>query len=89
MLSALMVGVITTSPHMFHYDMLLVVLPAILWLRAARDPAIAATTAAVKPILALGFIWLAVAGPVAAVTHVQLSPILMLVWLIVLHRAVR
>jgi len=89
MLSSMMVGLIATCPHMFHYDMFLAVLPAVLWLRAARDPEIARATSVLKLILALGFVWLAVSGSLARVTHFQLSPLLMLIWLIVHWRTFR
>ena len=87
-LCALMIGVIATSPHLFHYDMLLVALPAVLWIRATCDQTVARATSAVKPILVVGFIWLAIAGPLADATHVQWSPVLMLAWIIMLRRAV-
>jgi hypothetical protein len=43
-LAALVVATLVTSPHLFHYDMLLAALPAVLWYRTARRDDDALTT---------------------------------------------
>ena len=75
------------SPHLFHYEMLILALPAVLWLQASLDDRIAGATREVKPILAAGFLWLVLAGPIANTWPLQLSPVLMLLCLAVLLRA--
>lgn len=85
-LSAMLVAMLATSPHLFHYDMLLAVLPAVLWLRARREPDIAGATATVKPILALGFAALAAAGILNELLRIQVLPLLMVWWLAVYVR---
>jgi len=85
-LSALMVATLLTSPHLFHYDMLLATLPAVLWWRATRDPDIGSATTGVRIVLAAGFAWLAISGPVAEVAHVQLSAPLLFAWLVLVSR---
>ena len=85
-LAAVMVATLLTSPHLLHYDVLLAALPAVLWFRASRSPAQADLRNTVKPILLAGFCWLAIAEPVARLTHLQLSPLLMFWWMASLAR---
>ncbi|MFQ5491581.1 MAG: glycosyltransferase family 87 protein [Phycisphaerae bacterium] len=80
-LAALMVATLVTSPHLLHYDMLLAVLPAVLWLRTDRSMDLPGLGHTMRPLLVLGFCWLAVAEPVARITHVQLTPLLMVGWI--------
>ena len=84
-LAALIVAAALTSPHLFHYDTLILTLPAILAVRAASAPD---HSVRLKAVLALGFVWLAIAGPLAPLIRFQLSPFIMLVWLLVLRGAV-
>jgi len=96
-LSALMMAALVTSPHLFHYDMLIAILPVMLWLKAttkqsaivktemqsdANDGTLCALTAA-------GFCWLALSPAVAGATGIQLSPLLMTCWLIVVRLQVQ
>ena len=83
-LAALFVATIITSPHLFHYDMVLVILPAMLWLRAARDASMAELLVPTRLIVAGLFIWLATAGALAGILHVQLTPVLLSAWLLLL-----
>ena len=83
-LAALFVATIITSPHLFHYDMVLVILPAMLWLRSARDASMTELLVSTRLIVAGIFIWLAAAGALAGILHVQLTPILLSIWLILL-----
>ncbi len=98
-LSALCVANLLISPHLFHYDMLLIALPAVLWLAGVR-PSAGKTGAgaeavgcpgpeAMRPVLGLGFVWLAISPGVAGALGVQLSPLIMLGWLVVAARAAR
>ena len=80
-LAGLILVTLMTSPHLFHYDMLLVVLPAILCLRAARTRTeLAGYMPAVQVILVAGFIWLGIGGLISGIVHVQASPLLMALW---------
>jgi hypothetical protein len=85
-LAALMIATVLTSPHLFQYDMLVITLPAILWYVAAQEQRVADATPTIPTLLAVGFVWLAVSGFVAAVLPVQLSAPLMLTWLLLLRR---
>ncbi len=85
-LAATVVALLLTSPHLLHYDVLMAVLPAALWYSAAHPPARRESPASVKLILLAGFCWLAVAEPLARVTNIQLSPLLMLWWLVALGK---
>jgi hypothetical protein len=98
-LAALMLATVLTSAHLLHYDVLLVALPAMLWLTGrgrraqhelggprARTLQLGARGSEVVGIMVIGFCWLAVAEPVVRFTHLQLSPLLMLWWLIALAR---
>lgn len=84
-LSALIMATLLTSPHLFHYDMLLAVLPVVLWAAAGE----ARHRSAFVAIAALGFAWLALGGPAGAMLRVQLSPLLMAGWLLLAERTVR
>jgi len=84
-LCALLVATLLTCPHLFHYDMLIITLPALLWLWAARLPDDPAPRRSIKTLLASGFVWLAVSPLVSGALHVQLSPLLMFAWLLVLR----
>ncbi|UCG16851.1 MAG: DUF2029 domain-containing protein [Phycisphaerales bacterium] len=88
-LSALMMATLLTSPHLFHYDMLIATLPAMLWLRASGDRDVTVASAGFKVLVAAGFVWLAMSGVVADAVHVQLSPFLMLAWLVFVRRVIR
>lgn len=88
-LGGLLVAVLVTSPHLFHYDMLLATLPAALWLCAARDAELAQATRAVRPIVVLLYGWLSVTLFTTTALPVQLSAPLMLAWLLALARATR
>jgi hypothetical protein len=81
-LSALIVATLLTSPHLAHYDMLIATLPAVLWLRATKSTAGPTPLQNIKVVLVVGFVWLAVSPTVASALHVQLSPLLMVAWLI-------
>ncbi len=84
-LSALIMAALLTSPHLFHYDMVLAVLPVVLWAASGE----ARHRSAFLAIAALGFAWLALGGPAGATLRVQLSPLLMAGWLLLAERAVR
>ncbi len=84
-LSALMMATALTSPHLFHYDMVLAVLPVVLWAAAGQTH----YRSAFVTIATLGFVWLALGGPAGAALRVQLSPLLMIAWLVLADRAVR
>ena len=84
-LSALIMATLLTSPHLFHYDMVLAVLPVALWAAAGEVRHRSAFVA----IVALGFAWLALGGAAGATLRVQLSPLLMAGWLLLAERAVR
>jgi len=80
-LAGLMLVTLMASPHLFHYDMLLSALPAVLWLRAFRErPELSRQMAGVRIVLVAGFAWLAVGGLISGAAHVQASPVLMAVW---------
>jgi alpha-1,2-mannosyltransferase len=88
-LSATLVANLLISPHVFHYDLLLILPPAVLWTMAAlREPCLG-MGAAIRPFLGLGFLWLAVSPAMAETLRVQLSPWLMLAWLVVALRIAR
>ncbi|MCP4247647.1 MAG: DUF2029 domain-containing protein [bacterium] len=87
-LSALVMATLLTSPHLAHYDVLIATLPGVLWLGAAsREKNAEATADTARVLLAGGFIWLAISPAVASLTHVQLTPWLMLAWLVIVGRA--
>lgn len=88
-LSALMMAALLVSPHLFHYDMLLALLPAMLWVRAAHLESSPHRDEPFRAWLAVGFVWLAVSSTVAATIHVQLSPLFMLGWILAIHRGLR
>ena len=88
-LSALLVATVLTSPHLFLYDVLLLTLPAVLWHCAAINEPVTRATSSIRTLLAAGFIWLAFSGAVAATVPLQLTTPLMLLWLLILHRALR
>lgn len=92
-LAALLIATGVTSPHLFHYDMLLLALPAVLWLASVRATSaadrLAPSQPAVRVLLAAGFIWLAIGAPLAVITRIQLSPILMTLLLAVLAQSRR
>ncbi len=55
-----------TSPHLAHYDVLMAALPGVLWLRVvSRGKDAGVATEAVRILLAVGFIWLAISPAVA------------------------
>ena len=81
--AALMVATLLTSPHLFHYDMVIVTLPAVLWFATPGDR----DDPGLKIVLALGFVWLAFSSLVADVVHLQLTPLLLLAWLLIARRA--
>ncbi|MEE9293670.1 MAG: glycosyltransferase family 87 protein [Phycisphaerae bacterium] len=85
-LSALMMATLLTSPHLAHYDMLIATLPAVLWLLAAKRADDPTPLQSFKILLAAGFIWLVITPAVTSALPVQLSPLLMLAWLISVHR---
>jgi glycosyl transferase family 87 len=85
-LSGLVVAVLLASPHVFQYDMLLAVPAVILWLRAARDSAPADVHRTFRRLAIAGFFWLAIAGPTTQLLPLQLTPLLLVVWLISLWR---
>ncbi|MCH7814350.1 MAG: DUF2029 domain-containing protein [Planctomycetes bacterium] len=87
-LSALVMATLLTSPHLAHYDVLMAALPGVLWLSAApRGQYAGVASDAVRVLLAVGFIWLAISPAVADLTHVQFTPWLMLAWLLIVRRA--
>lgn len=94
-LSAMIMATLLTSPHLAHYDMLIATLPAVLWLVAAKGAGVSDAPAdahrdlrlrGFKTLLAAGFIWLAVSSLVTRAIPIQLSSLLMLAWLIGVHR---
>ncbi len=87
-LAALLVATALTSPHLFHYDMMILVVPAMLWQMASRDEPVAAYRPAVDVILAGLFAWLMVGPFVTQLLHIQLSPALMGLFLLVMMRGV-
>jgi hypothetical protein len=87
-LSALMMATLLVSPHLFHYDMLLAILPAMLWYRAAVRESAPAGDHLFRAWLAIGFIWLTVSPVIVSVLHVQCSPLIMLAWILAIRRAV-
>lgn len=84
-LSALLVATAVTSPHLFHYDMLILVLPAILWHAASRGEDMAPWRPAANVLMAAMFAWLAVGPHVTQILHVQISPILMGLFLLMVR----
>jgi len=87
-LAGLIIAMAATSPHMFHYDMLVLVLPAILSLQAGRvGGVLAETRSTLRGLVAIGFVWLAIGGLVVAAVPVQISPVIMVVWLAVVMQA--
>lgn len=85
-LAAMIVVTLLTSPHLFHYDMLIAVLPAVIWARAASRAPVPAIDEPMRALLAVGFVWLAIANMVTTLVPVQLSAPLMLAWLVLLSR---
>jgi hypothetical protein len=85
-LSGLVVGVLLASPHVFQYDMLLAVPAVILWLDAARDHLPALSHQNLKRLTIGGFLWLAIAGPMTRLIPLQLTPLILLAWLLTLWR---
>ncbi|MCP4591158.1 MAG: DUF2029 domain-containing protein [bacterium] len=88
-LAALMVATLLTSPHLFHYDVLIATLPAMLWVRAARADGEWVPRESLKVLMAGGFVWLAFSPLLSGLLHVQLSPLLMLWWMVRLRREVK
>jgi hypothetical protein len=86
-LAALIVATAVTSPHLFHYDMLILVLPTILWHSASQTEGMTPSRPAANVIMAAMFTWLAVGPYISQLLHVQLSPILMGWFLLVLVQA--
>jgi hypothetical protein len=86
-LSALLVATAVTSPHLFHYDMLILIVPAILWHAGSRGEEMAPYRPAANVIMAAMFVWLAVGPYITQILHIQISPILMGLFLIVAGRA--
>ncbi len=80
-LSALVIATLATSAHLLHYDVTLISLPALLWLQSRNKLKRPAFDSTMKSILVIGFCWLAVAEPIARLTHIQLTPMLLLVLL--------
>ncbi len=70
-LAALLVATALTSPHLFHYDMLILVLPAMLWRMASRGESFARYRPAANVILAVMFVWLAVGPYITQLLHIQ------------------
>ena len=85
-LAALLVATLLTSPHLFHYDMLLIALPAVLWHVAAAHSPVDELDRNTRRIFVVGFFWLAFAGPLASLLRIQFSPILMVLWLVSIAR---
>ncbi len=88
-LAALMVVTLVTSPHLFHYDMLLLTLPAVLWFRTFRLDPKPAFDEPIKTLLAFEFLWLLAGGFISRYLHLQLSPILLVLFLSVLYKRAR
>lgn len=80
-LAATLVAAVVTSPHLFHYDMLLLALPAVLAGSAAIGTAGRARARRLTLVLAALFVWLAVSPYATKLAPLQLSPVLMLLWL--------
>jgi len=85
-LSALISATLITSPHLFHYDMLLITLPAVLWFKTYRSDPNPTFDEPIKTLLATLFIWILLSAPAVAHLHLQLSPILLVCFLIMLFR---
>ncbi len=85
-LAALITATLVTSPHLFHYDMLLLTLPAVLWFRTYRLQPSPAFDDAIKAILTAEFAWLLISAPATQHLRVQLSPILLTLLLLALSR---
>jgi hypothetical protein len=86
-LAGLILATAMTSPHLFHYDVLILVLPAVLWRMTVRQPEAASLRPAVPVILTAIFLWLSFGVPVTGHLRIQLSPLLMAWFLLVLARA--
>ncbi|MFO0839896.1 MAG: glycosyltransferase family 87 protein [Phycisphaerae bacterium] len=78
-LSAMILAALLVSPHLFHYDMLLAALPAVLLVRRESVHDSEAAEGALVP--ALLFVWLAIAPLTASWLPLQLTPLIMFAWL--------
>jgi len=88
-LSATLVATLLISPHLFHYDVVIAALPAVLWRSSGTRGAQAAWRTQILPILVAGFAWLGVAPVLAEALRVQLTPWLLTAWLVVALRTLR
>lgn len=83
-LAALIIATALTSPHLFHYDMMILTVPAMLILAADRREMKTLADASslrmpiIGPLLAVGAVWLAVGPSFVAVFPLQWSALLML-----------
>ena len=87
-LAALFIAALATSPHLFHYDMLLIALPAILCLISIPTGSMIEMNRLFRRIFVIGFIWLAISGLVTPVLPFQFTPLLMFAWLSLIARTV-
>jgi hypothetical protein len=85
-LSGLIMATLLASPHLFHYDLALALLPAILWLRVADDSQCRSLRPTMKWLVIAGFIWLAIGEPLTRAIPLQITPLLAVVWLYALWR---
>jgi hypothetical protein len=81
-LCAVMLATLLISPHLAHYDLSIVVLPAVLWWSAARASGAVAADRRIVAIVAVGFVWTACASLLVPVVRIQLSTLLMAAWLV-------
>ncbi len=90
-LTLTLIATLLVTPHLFHYDMLLAALPAVLWAaRAAGGTQTGASGAepSVALVLCGVFVWLAIAPLSVAVIPLQLTPLLLAYWLLIEVRQV-
>lgn len=82
--SAVLMASLAASPHLFHYDMLIAALPAILWFASTNGDTDQRQTDALRAMAIIGFAWLAVSLVAAPIIGLQLSPILMTGWVAII-----
>ena len=75
-LSALFWVALLVSPHLFHYDMLLAVLPAVLWFAAVVRLGDEASQLHFNALMLILFVWLVLSPLVAEQVRLQLSPLI-------------
>jgi len=93
-LAAVLIATALTSPHLFHYDRMNLIVPTMLILAADRRDARLADANAIRmpiigPLLAIGAVWLMIGPQITAVFPLQWSALLMLAIMTVLGNSSR